>query len=162
MQKEQAPVYTLENKNFDLTTWLRPLALITVLVGIGISGYLSYVQIVDVDIVCAAGSSFDCGVVQNSIYAKLFGIPVGFLGFASYLVIGGLLLLEDRLPIDASTVKLITFGIVLIGWVFSMWLVYVQGSILEAWCNWCLAHEVNFTVLFGIISLRLRNSLFAS
>jgi uncharacterized membrane protein len=34
-------------------------------------------------------------------------------------------------------------------------LVYVQVAILEALCPWCLAHEVNFTVLFGVAIARL-------
>lgn len=40
-----------------------------------------------------------------------------------------------------------------------MYLVYVQGVLLQAWCVWCLAHEANITVLFAVSILRLRNAL---
>jgi len=33
--------------------------------------------------------------------------------------------------------------------------VYVQFVLLAALCPWCLSHEINFTILFGLICLRL-------
>lgn len=139
--------------------WLYTLSLILVVIGIGISGYLSYVKLTDVPMQCIQGSVFNCEVVQSSIYARLFGIPIAWLGLATYLIIGGLLLLQDRVAVLRNYGVMLQFGIILFAFLFSMWLVYVQFFRLEALCMWCLAHEVNMTVLFIITIPRLLRSV---
>ena len=58
--------------------WLIPLLC---LVGMGVAGYLSYVETTQVEAVC--GPVGDCNTVQQSEYARLFGIlPIGILGIA--------------------------------------------------------------------------------
>lgn len=126
-------------------------ALILVLIGLLISGYLSYTELADAPIICTEGESFDCNSVQQSTWSKFMGIPVAYLGFAGYLAIGALLLFEDRNEFLQDNARLILFAIGLVGWLFSMWLIYVQAAILGSFCQWCLAHEANFTVLFGVI-----------
>ncbi|MBC8100034.1 MAG: hypothetical protein H7Y11_11375 [Armatimonadetes bacterium] len=59
------------------------ISLLLVLVGIGISGYLSYVKLTDVPMVCAANSVFNCEAVQSSAYSRIFGIPIAWLGLAT-------------------------------------------------------------------------------
>jgi uncharacterized membrane protein len=139
--------------------WLYILSLLLVVIGIGISSYLSYVKLTDVPMQCIQGSVFNCEVVQSSIYARLFGIPVAWLGLATYLIIGALLLLQDRFVLLRNYGIMIQFGIILFAFLFSMWLVYVQFFRLEALCMWCLAHEVNMTVLFIVTIPRLVRSL---
>jgi uncharacterized membrane protein len=43
----------------------------------------------------------------------------------------------------------------LFAFIYAIWLVYVQAVILAAFCPWCLAHEVNITLLFFLSALRL-------
>lgn len=126
-------------------------ALILVLIGSLISGYLSYTELADAPIICTEGESFDCNSVQQSTWSKFMGIPVAYLGLAGYLAIGGLLLFEDRNEFLQDNARLILFAIGLVGWLFSMWLIYVQAAILGSFCQWCLGHEANFTVLFAVI-----------
>jgi uncharacterized membrane protein len=137
--------------------WLRYLSLLLVVIGIGVSGYLSYVKLADERLICTQSDTFQCDVVQNSAYAEMFGIPIAYLGLGTYLVIGVLLLLEDRLVILHENDLLIVFGIVLFAFVYSIYLVYLQGWVLQAWCQWCLTHEVNMTILFIVTILRLRH-----
>jgi uncharacterized membrane protein len=136
---------------FSLKTFL----FVLVIIGIGISGYLSYVKFTAEPMVCITNGPFDCNVVQNSLYSEFLGVPVAYFGLATYLLLGALLMLENRIGILRTDGRLIFFGISLFGWIYSMWLVYVQVAILEALCPWCLAHEVNFTVLFGVAIARL-------
>lgn len=138
---------------------LRQVALFFVVVGLLVSGYLSYVKLTDVPMICVADGPFNCSVVQNSVYSKLFGIPIAWMGFAVYVFLGALLLLESRNQFLIEQGRLVTFGVTLFAWVYSMWLVYVQFFVLEALCPWCLAHEANITVLLVIISTRLLQSL---
>src|SRR5690606_2382027 len=128
-----------------LTLW--HISLILVLIGIAVSGYLTYVKATDEPMVCIENGPFRCDVVQNSAYAELFGVPIAYLGLAVYLVIGALLLLQDRTEFLRENGMLLTFGVVLFAFIYSIYLVYVQGAILQSWCQWCLIHEANMTVL---------------
>lgn len=139
--------------------WLYTISLVLVVIGIVISGYLSYGKLTEVPTVCIEGGAFNCDVVQNSVYAKLFGIPVAYLGFATYLVIGALLLLQNRIEFLKEYGVMIQFGIILFAFLFSVWMVYLQAFQLKAFCVWCLAHEVTMTLLFLVSILRLRRSL---
>lgn len=140
---------------------LRIISLVLIVIGIFISGYLSYVKLTNVAMVCVESGAFNCEVVQNSAYSRLFGIPVAWLGLGTYLVMGAIILFEKRIAFLREYGIMLVFGINLFGWLFSMWLVYVQFFLLKALCPWCLSHEVVITILFVISILRLRKSLTA-
>jgi uncharacterized membrane protein len=136
-------------------------SLVLIAIGLFISGYLSYVKLTDVPMVCVAGSVFNCEVVQNSIYSRLFGLPIAWLGFAVYIILAVLLLTQNRSAFMREYGVMIQFGIILFAWLFSMWLVYVQFFRLQALCPWCLSHETNFTILFIVSIFRLKRRLTA-
>lgn len=138
---------------------IRRIQLLSVTVGLLISGYLSYLKIADVRSVCLETGPFNCDVVLNSRYSELAGIPIAWLGFAIYVIIGVVLLLEVRNPVARQYGALIVFGLGLFAWMFSMWLVYVQVALLGALCPWCLSHEINFTILFALICRRLYSEM---
>lgn len=130
-----------------------------VLIGTFISGYLSYTKLADVSTQCIEGGAFNCDLVQSSSYSRMFGIPVPYLGLATYLAIGILILLEDRIAFLRDYGIMIEFGLILFAFLFSAWLAYVQVFVLEALCIWCLAHEVTMTALFLVTIPRLMRSL---
>lgn len=134
---------------------IKYLALILVIIGLLISGYLSYVKLLNAPIICSEDQTFSCSVVQASKWSRLGGIPIAYLGFGLYALIGSLLILEDRIDFLVINGRIIVFILGLIGWMFSMWLVYIQAFIILAFCQWCLAHEFTFTLLFGVIVYRL-------
>jgi uncharacterized membrane protein len=141
---------------------LRIIALVLVVIGLFISGYLSYVKLTEVPIVCVADSSiFNCEVVQNSIYSRIAGIPIAYLGFISNVVIGFLLLFENRISFLSENGVLLVFGANLFTFLYSVYLVYLQFFVLKALCPWCLAHEAYVTLLFVTSILRLRKSMSA-
>ena len=132
-----------------------------VVIGLVVSGYLSYLKLAEAPAVCVETGPFNCNVVLNSRYSELAGIPIAYLGFAVYVALGVVLLLETRLPILRQWGLLLMFGLGLFAWLFSMWLVYVQVVLLEALCPWCLTHETNFTLLFALICYRLYRGMFS-
>ena len=134
---------------------LRRFQLLLVLIGLFVAGYLSYLKLADAPAVCVQSGPFNCDVVLNSQYSELAGIPIAFLGFAVYVIIGLVLALEQRHPALRQYGILAAFGIGLFAWLFSMWLVYVQFGLLQAACPWCLTHEANFTLLFLTIAYRV-------
>ncbi|MCY4017808.1 MAG: hypothetical protein OXG39_00220 [Chloroflexi bacterium] len=132
---------------------------LSVIFGLFVSGYLSYLKIAAAPSVCVKGGPFNCDLVLNSKYSELGGIPIAWLGFAIYLILALILLIEDRHELLRLYGGLAAFGVALFAWLFSMWLVYVQFVLLAALCPWCLSHEINFTILFGLICLRLYRGL---
>ena len=133
----------------------RRIQILLIFIGLCVSGYLSYLKIADAAAVCVESGPFNCNVVLNSIYSELAGVPIAWLGFATYALIGLTLLLEPRNEFLRQYGSLIAFGIGLFAWLFSMWLVYVQFALLQALCPWCLTHELNFTILFALITYRV-------
>ncbi|HEX2908865.1 MAG TPA: vitamin K epoxide reductase family protein [Phototrophicaceae bacterium] len=139
---------------------LRLVSLLLVVAGVIIAGYLSYTGTIGKSPICAEGVQWiDCGAVQNSVYSKLAGIPVAYLGLGMYLLLGAILLLEDRLALLRDYGLILVFGLTLFGFIYSMYLVYVQAAILQAFCEWCLTHEAVMTVLFVVSTVRLVRSL---
>jgi uncharacterized membrane protein len=66
--------------------WAQAALPLLALVGLGVAGYLSYIETQELPAVC--GPVGDCNAVQASPYARLFGIlPIGVLGMAGYLLI---------------------------------------------------------------------------
>lgn len=135
---------------------LRILTLALIVVGLLVSGYLSYVKLTDVPMACIAGSVFNCDVVQAHPIGKIAGVPIAVFGFLMYLTLGGLTLFSDRVPFLRQNGMLLFFGVLLFAWMYSMFLVYAQFVIIKALCMWCLTHELNITILFVIGILRLR------
>src|SRR5262245_24529061 len=108
---------------------LRIASLILVAIGIAISGYLSYTKLPDTSVVCTESGAVKCEVVQSSSYSKFLGIEVAYLGFATYLLLGTLILLQNRVGFLQEYGVTLVFGITLFAFLFSMWLVYVQVAL---------------------------------
>ena len=137
------------------TGFVTPAWVIPVLcaIGIGVAGYLTYVELAQVSAVC--GPVGDCNSVQQSEYARLFGIlPVGILGLAGYLVvlIAWLInrLAKGRLA-DLAALSLL--AMTAMGTLFSIYLTFLEPFIIGATCAWCLTSSVLMTVLM-LISVR--------
>ncbi len=154
---------TAKNKNQAKRPFIasRQLQLLSILFGLFVSGYLSYLKLTDVPSVCIQSGPFNCDVVLNSIYSELGGIPIAWLGFSTYVLLGAIIVSEARIQFLRQYGKLLAFGVGLFAWLFSMWLVFVQFALLQALCPWCLSHEVNFTVLFALICYRLYQEIAA-
>ncbi|MBF0278846.1 MAG: vitamin K epoxide reductase family protein [SAR324 cluster bacterium] len=121
------------------------------LAGLGVAGYLSILNLTPVDPVC--GPVGNCGAVQQSPYAHLFGIiHVSYLGFAAYLVIL-LAALVQRFGAESQKQRaaLITWGMALIGTLFSAYLTFLEPFVIGMTCIWCVTSAI-------LISLILRGS----
>ena len=134
----------------------RNISFVVLALAIGISGYLSYLKLDNTPAVCLVGGAFDCGTVLNSSYSELAGIPIAWLGLAVNLIVTTLLLLENRVEFLREYGVTLVFGLVLFAFLFSVYLVYVQAAIIQAYCPWCLTHEALITILFALSIWRLR------
>jgi uncharacterized membrane protein len=136
--------------------WLIPVLCI---VGLGVAGYLTYVETAQVKAVC--GPVGDCNTVQQSEYARLFGlIPIGGLGLAGYIMIllawGVMRSADRRLAAYASLAML---GMTAFGVLFSIYLTFLEPFVIGATCAWCLTSAVIMTALFWLSLAPARSAL---
>jgi len=129
-------------------------------IGFGVAGYLAYVETTQVKAVC--GPVGDCNTVQQSEYARLFGIlPIGVMGLAGYVAILASWLVErftkDKL---ADLAALALFGMTAFGTLFSIYLTFLEPFVIGATCAWCLTSAILMTVLM-LLSPRDARSAYA-
>ncbi len=125
--------------------WVVPLL---VVIGLGVSVYLSYVEVTHTDAIC--GPVGNCNAVQQSPYARLFGlIPVGVLGIFGYLLIGITWLLHELGPENwRGILALLLWGLTLGGVLFSIYLTFLEPFVIGATCAWCITSAIVITLLF--------------
>jgi uncharacterized membrane protein len=83
---------------------------------------------------CDIDQTFNCDIVNRSIYSKLFGIPVAAIGLAGYL----LLLILARVNREKKLFSAILILGSLFGLGFSLYLTWVEVKILATYCILCL------------------------
>ena len=120
-------------------TWAVPLLC---LAGFGVAAYMSYVETAQVAAVC--GPVGDCNTVQQSSYARLFGlVPIGLLGLVGYLAIfiaWAVGSIAKGLLADLAWLAL--FLMALLGTLFSIYLTFLEPFVIGATCAWCLTSAV--------------------
>jgi|SRR5271155_5841258 len=86
---------------------------------------------------CRINERWDCGIVNHSPYAMLYGVPVAVIGIAGYLLLGVLAFKK------AYRVMLVA---ALGGLVFALYLAHIESVVLGVWCIYCV-------ISLGVISL---------
>jgi uncharacterized membrane protein len=116
-------------------------------IGMGIAGYLAYVETRQVEAVC--GPVGDCNTVQQSEYARLFGIlPIGVLGLIGYAaILGSWLVAYFTTGRLAKLAPLANLVMTVVGTLFSIYLTFLEPFVIGATCAWCLTSAVLMTVL---------------
>jgi uncharacterized membrane protein len=84
---------------------------------------------------CDFGESFNCDIVNRSTYSAILGVPVALIGIIGYL---GLLALATFYRGQARTPALLVIAS-LAGLGFALYLTYIEGFVLAAWCILCLS-----------------------
>jgi uncharacterized membrane protein len=78
---------------------------------------------------CHINDVWDCGEVNHSPYASLFGIPVAVIGMAGYLGLGVLAM---------KKAWRVVLGAAIVGLAFSLYLAHIEKDVLRAWCIYCV------------------------
>lgn len=100
----------------------------------------------------------DCGVVLQSQYSQVVGIPVALLGAVYYLA----LLLLTIWYLDRPTVwkQLLLARLTWLGLLSSVWFVFLMVVVLKAICPYCFVSAGTSAVLFifgRVIERRLKD-----
>jgi uncharacterized membrane protein len=91
----------------------------------------------------AASTKWDCGIVNHSPYAVLWGVPVATIGIVGYLLLGALALkrwYSVLLPLALGALA------------FSLYLAHIEAHLLGVWCIYCVASLVVISV-FSLLTL---------
>jgi vitamin-K-epoxide reductase (warfarin-sensitive) len=79
---------------------------------------------------CSINERWDCGIVNHSPYAVLFGVPVAVIGMVGYSLLG-ILAFKRRylvlLPLSSGALA------------FSLYLAHIEKDLLGVWCIYCVA-----------------------
>ena len=89
------------------------------------------------DAPCDINERWDCGIVNHSPYAMIYGIPVAYIGIAGYLLLGAL-------AVKRAYRLMLTLAVPALA--FSLYLAHIEKDVLGVWCLYC-------AISLGTISL---------
>ena len=95
---------------------------------------------------CNFGTSFNCDVVNRSVYSSIGGIPValiGILGYAALFALATVYRRKAETPVMLLLASLCGFG-------FALYLTYIEKFVLAVWCILCLS---SLAIIFAITAL---------
>ena len=129
--------------------WRRQTITLLALIGFFVSLYLWLYKIgVIGTLQCGAGG---CETVQTSRWAEVFGLPVAFYGVVGYAVlfVVGLAGLQPRFGSD----RRVTWSLAVlasVGFLFSVYLTYLELFVIHAICRWCVVSAVIMTAIWSV------------
>ena len=132
---------------------LSQLALILTILGLLVSIYMTIFKITNNAKMCIG--SHGCSIVNSSRYSEVNGIPVAVLGVVGYAAILAVLLLERRPGFFQQNGTLIFFGLSLTGFLFTLYLIFVEVALIKAYCPFCITSQTAMTLIFIISVIHL-------
>ncbi|MFZ6031386.1 MAG: vitamin K epoxide reductase family protein [Chloroflexota bacterium] len=156
-----APILILAGKGEgpvlkDWFTWAVPLIVIA---GITVSTYLAFVEATQA--VPACGPVGDCGTVQESEYAMLFGVlPVGVFGLMGNLALLAAWLAKQFGPASLKNLSaLALWGMSVFGVLFSAYLTFLEPFVIGATCMWCITSAVTMILMLWVTTPAAKEAL---
>lgn len=128
-------------------------SILLAVIGIAVSVYMTIFKLTANESMCLGNGG--CNTVNNSRYSEVSGIPVALIGVVGYAAILATLLLEKRNAFFKSNSTLIVFGMALTGFIFTVYLIYVEIYLIKALCPFCVTSQVTMTILFILSVIRL-------
>jgi uncharacterized membrane protein len=133
--------------------WLYRISVILVVIGLLVSIYMTIYKITSNDALCLG--SGDCSTVNASRYSEVYGIPVATIGIAGYFALLLVHWYERRDKFFEKNGPMLSFGMALTGFLFTVYLIYVEFAILHAICPFCLTSQFAISIIFVISIIRL-------
>jgi uncharacterized membrane protein len=133
--------------------WLYRAMIVLTIIGIAVSVYMTIYKYSGNDGMCLG--SGDCSTVNASRFSELYGVPVAVFGVGGYAAILLVLLYERRVAFLRTNGTLVMFGISLLGFLFTLYLVYLEIWVIKAICPFCVTSQVAMTLIFILAVMRL-------
>jgi vitamin-K-epoxide reductase (warfarin-sensitive) len=83
---------------------------------------------------CDINESFNCDLVNRSVYSTVLGVPVALIGIMGYLLI----LTLATIYREKAETPLVLLVVSAAGLGFALYLTYIEGRVLSVWCILCL------------------------
>jgi uncharacterized membrane protein len=96
-----------------------------------------------------------CEKVLQSDYAEMFGIPTAAYGIAAYAV-AFILAILSVFGVRGMWALLNLHSFIML--CFSLWFIYLQAFVIQAWCQYCLLSAC-FSILIFAFSVGARFSV---
>ena len=90
---------------------------------------------------CDIGETFNCDIVNRSIYSAIGPVPVAGIGAAGYAVLIALSFFRKR------RAAFLMFSGALAGLGFALYLTYIEAYVLVTWCILCLGSLAMITMI---------------
>jgi len=108
------------------------------------------------------GASGGCEVVQTSQWAVFLGLPVAFYGVVGYVAVFGVALAALKPAALAERHwNVLLAGLTSVGFLFTVYLTYLELFVIHAICRWCVGSAVIITAIWLVSIAALRRPLAA-
>lgn len=104
---------------------------------------------------CDFGASFNCDIVNRSVYSTVLGVPDALIGICGY---GLLLALATFYRRKAETPLMLLIASTA-GLGFALYLTYVEKFVLATWCILCLSSLMLIILITALSSFLLAGSV---
>lgn len=117
--------------------------LMLTVIGFADSAYLSANTLLSKPVPCPITGG--CETVTNSPYSRVAGVPLAVIGATYYLA----LIILALWYIDSAKIKLLKVitAISGLGFLWTLYLTYLQGYVIGAWCIYCLVSAATTTLI---------------
>jgi uncharacterized membrane protein len=151
MDNRSINIITNKARSFNWVSLIIPLM---GLIGMGISGYLTFIHYRDLNAVCLFGAK--CDAVLTSAYSAVGGIPLSLFGIIIYLILsilGTLRFLNRNDRPDLLAIGI--YSAALAGTLFSIYLYYLEIFKIHAFCTWCIGSSIIMVcvLVFSVLDL---------
>lgn len=121
------------------------LAAVIALIGLGDAVYLTVSHYTKEQVPCSLITG--CEQVLTSAYAEMFGIPLALFGAVAYFAAFSLAILAAF----GNRLMWFLFGLLTVFmFLYSLYLIYLQAAVIQAFCQFCLLSAATTTALFII------------
>jgi uncharacterized membrane protein len=104
---------------------------------------------------CDFGASFNCDIVNRSVYSTVMGIPDALIGIFGY---GLLLALATFYRAKAETPFMLLIASTA-GLGFALYLTYIEKFVLATWCILCLSSLALIVLITGLSSFLVARAM---
>jgi len=132
---------------------LKQVTIALTVLGLLVSIYMTIYKVTNNESMCIGSGG--CSIVNASGYSSVRGIPVAVFGVIGYLAILALFYLENKPGFFQTNGSMLQFAVTLTGFLFTVWLVYVEVALLKAYCPFCITSQVAMTIIFILTVIRV-------
>ena len=132
---------------------LKQVIIVLTVLGVLVSIYMTIYKVTNNESMCIGSGG--CSIVNASGYSSVRGIPVAVFGVIGYLSSLALLYLETKPGFFQTNGSMLLFTVTLTGFLFTVWLVYVEVALIKAYCPFCITSQISMTLIFILTVIRV-------